>query len=217
MKKNYNIEEEGFKEVRNLLKNLPHISAPHDFDNELKRKLITLQNKRQKKSIFVFPFRRALIPAAAFGLTSIILFFILTGRDDQNINPFFLSPEQKIQSGLNINSSSPIKVNSNDVVINENKTGITTNESQMEKEDISSFENNNSYRQRIKELLVNSDYNNVDRSLKAKPESSSMNNSRGSTVNFNGFNIIQEDDQVIDELRDRMDSIKQYMKENKKK
>ncbi len=61
-------------------------------------------------------------------------------------------------------------------------------------------------------ITSNTDENNVDKSLKARPNDKASENNVGATVNFNGFNIIQDEDQTMDVLRARMDSLKKLNK-----
>lgn len=213
MKNNYDIENEKYAEVRQILQNLPFVKAPENFETELKAKINSLPVAGQKKTIINFYFQRALIPAAAFVLTAIVLFFIVNNKPGEDyINPFNINPPLiSDRSGLS-RLNSPFNVSSNDVILRNENTVRENAPAAVSTNNINA-EANTAYRNRIREFLAEHQGDNVDRSLRALPGSSSIGGSRSSTVNFGGFNIIQEDDKTMDELRARMDSIKRWMRE----
>ena len=66
---------EKFKDVINTLKELPQISAPVDFEINLKRKINTIEPLPLPKRERYYEFSKSLVPA--FGLSAIIFLIFL--------------------------------------------------------------------------------------------------------------------------------------------
>ena len=220
MLKKYN--DEQFKKVINSLKGLPQISAPEDFDINLKMKLNTIEPLPLPKRVRYHQYSRTLVPAISLVAAVFLIFLVISNQNSPELNnPFLKAPTLRAlnESQQNIgNKKDQIKISDNDVVFEEqtavpgsSNLSAQTSNSLNEKNDVSNS------REKFLELITsNSDENNVDKSLSARPGNAVENNGNGSTVNFNGFNITRDEDHVMDVLRARMDSLKKLTKEKNK-
>jgi hypothetical protein len=220
MLKKYN--DEQFKKVINSLKGLPQISAPEDFDINLKRKLNTIEPLPLPKRVRYHQYSRTLVPAFSLVVAVFLFFLVISNQNSPELNnPFLKAPTlralNKNQQDVG-NKKDQIKISDNDVVFEEqpavpgsSNLSAQTSNSLNEKNDVS-----NSRKKFLELITSNSDENNVDKSLSARPGNAIENNGNGSTVNFNGFNITQDEDQVMQALRAKMDSLKKLPKEKNK-
>jgi hypothetical protein len=219
MFKKYNNEQ--FKEVINSLKGLPQVSAPDDFDINLKMKLNTVDPLPIPKRIQYHQYSRTLVPAFSLVAAIFLIFLVISNQNNPDLNNPFLKPPtlrafNESDKEININKGQ-MKISDNDVVFSEHPA--VPRSSNLSAQVNNDVKNNNAVgsSKKFLELITNnSDENNVDKSLSARPGDGSAGYSNGSTVNFNGFNITREEDPVIDALRARMDSLKQLTKEKKK-
>lgn len=236
MTKQYNKEDEEFNKVTNLLKELPHITAPPDFEMNLRRKLNGLNYKQEKAGISRFSLRKALIPVTALGTCAIALLIVFQQKPNPEAeNPFVTAPKLRVEVKNTLPEVSnkdllinPRNVTSNDVVI-ENSTPSQNSVPMRKSETMASEVNrsakpsngniasNNSNRAKTRRFDFNGYENDVDQSLRARPGDYSTNSyyGNGQNVNFGGFNIIQGDGNDVEQLRARMDSIKRWMRENR--
>lgn len=234
MSKQYNKEEE-LNKAANLLKELPHISAPPDFEMNLRRKLNSLNYEQEKAAARkLFPLRKAMIPITAFGTCIIALFIVFHQKQNPEAeNPFMTAPKLRVEvkntlpevsnKNLLIN---PRNVTSNDVVIESSTSSqipaaikrSQTMAADVNKKADTPVGNIASSDRNAKSKRFNFDgyENDVDQSLRARPGDYSSDSyyGNGHNVNFGGFNIIQGDGSDVEQLRARMDSIKRWMKEN---
>jgi hypothetical protein len=219
MFKKYN--DEQFKEVINSLKGLPQISAPDDFDINLKTKLNTIEPLSLPKRVRYHQYSRTLVPAFSLVAAVFLIFLVISNQNSPDLNNPFLKPptlrtfnESKQDIG---NQKGQIKISDNDVVFEEQPAAPGS--SNLSARADNNFKGNNvidSKKRFLQLITTNSDENNVDKSLSARPGNGITDESNGSTVNFNGFNITQDEDQVMQALRAKMDSLKKLPKEKNK-
>ena len=238
MNNQYSNEDNQFQDVSRLLKELPQVKAPPDFELNLRRRINNLNYEAEAKLSKKPSLLKSLIPAAALTSCAIVVFIIFYGRQNPEVeNPFMAAPELRAEinnTTPEVNNSrlliNPRNVTSNDVVIqNEAPSGSPENvqkqkgtvvdesvEVKRNRENIASNVESGE-RTRTRQYNFNGYENDVDKSLRARPEqySSDAYYGRSHNVNFGGFNIIQGEERDIEELRARLDSIKKWMRENR--
>ncbi|HEX2866213.1 MAG TPA: hypothetical protein VHO03_04180 [Ignavibacteriales bacterium] len=234
MTKRYDIEDEKFKSVIKSLKELPHLSAPADFEVNLRRKLNSLEaikEEKSKKTLFAFlpgtfGIRKVLIPAGALAATAVIAFLIFNPKTSEN--PFMTAPQLRSSQALKNAPKenlliSPGEISSTDVVTKKNAAPKALPESGRGRlsapaRDPEQMALNDRLLRRIRELNMqdenSSSSGDIDRSLREKPSpyGAVQYGNGANTVNFEGFNIYQEGDRSLDMLRARMDSIRRMMR-----
>ena len=67
------------EKVTRLLKDLPKINAPSNFETELSRRINQEGQRKEKTSWFDKIFSPKLIPSAALAVTVVIILFLLKG------------------------------------------------------------------------------------------------------------------------------------------
>lgn len=230
MKNYYNNEEDKkFAGVISSLKSLPHVNTPADFEMNLRRRInnLTYDEKKKENQAF-FLFRKTFAPAAALALSVAIVFFFVFDFRSEEDNPFMAAPEVKLEYSSNINTASvknllidPVNITSNDVVLKKQistpQQPVKNKESEVD-ENTTTFAGNASDVPNLKrDLLTANRGQNIDRSLRAKPQQGVRDyGSMSESVSFDGFNIINEDnDRTLYQLKARMDSLKKMMRRNR--
>jgi|WetSurMetagenome_2_1015567.scaffolds.fasta_scaffold335913_2 hypothetical protein len=217
MFKKYN--DENFQNVIKSLKGLPQIFAPDDLEINIKRGLNALEYKPLPKRVLYHQASRTLIPAFGLSVAIFLFFLVISNQNNPDINnPFNKLPALRTvntNKSLTGNQERQMKITENDVVLEERQPDKPVNLFKNE-----SFNEARrtvvDKRSRYIDLITSTtDADNVDKSLKARPNNGMDENNVGSTVNFNGFNIIQDEDQTMAILRARMDSLKKVNKEKK--
>ncbi|MGE5353811.1 MAG: hypothetical protein ACM3P0_17125 [Acidobacteriota bacterium] len=224
MTKRYDIEDENFKGVIKSLKELPKVSAPPDFEMNLRRKLNSLSspNEERRKPFFTFNLRNVLIPAGALAATVVLAFLIIGRQNPEAENPFMSTPSVRTQAqneslkndekqNLLIN---PGEISSTDVVMK--KTAPKAKEEKVNApiKDPGQMAANDRLLRKLRDLNMQEDNGgDIDRSLREKPSpyGSGQYGNGTNTVNFDGFNIYQGDGS-LDQLRARIDSIRRIMR-----
>jgi len=94
------LEENNMNEnISRLLKNLPKINAPSNFEYELSKRINQSEQRKEKVSWFDKIFSPKLIPSAALAVTTVIILFLLKGNVNETEDPFQIMPklrEEKI-------------------------------------------------------------------------------------------------------------------------
>jgi len=223
----YNEEDKNFNVLINTLKSLPQVSAPSDFEMNLQRKLNNLRHaeKHKDKESFFF-FRKSFVPAAALALSVAVVFFMLFDFRTTEENPFMANPELKAEYSSNVNTTSiknllidPINITSNDVVIKKKTSSpqpVVRPKKDVPQETFTGLAGTES-QPNIREFLNSNRGQNVDRSMRAKPQSGgALYNDNSQIVSFDGFNLVNEDnDQTLYQLKARMDSLKKMMRRSR--
>jgi hypothetical protein len=85
-------DDAKYKEVINILKGLPDVNAPKNFETELMRK-IKAGNLEEKLSLWdrIFVPSR-LIPSAALAITAVIVLFVMNINSGEIDNPLLVEP-----------------------------------------------------------------------------------------------------------------------------
>ncbi len=88
------INDENMNEkVTRLLKDLPRINAPSNFESELSRRINQDGQIREKASWFDKIFSPKLVPSAALAVTVVIILFLLKGTVGDVEDPFQIMPK----------------------------------------------------------------------------------------------------------------------------
>ena len=94
------LEDDNMNEkISRLLKDLPKINTPSNFDNELSKRINQSEQRKEKVSWFDKIFSPKLIPSAALAVTTVIILFLLKGNVNEAEDPFQIMPklrEEKI-------------------------------------------------------------------------------------------------------------------------
>lgn len=226
-KSNYNIEDEQFKETIELLKQLPRIGAPPDFEMNLKRKLNSKKYQEKKGFFYYFNLKRPLVPASALAVCAVIAFFMVSKHSELE-NPFTKIPPQRNNAAQTTNQQSndakkknflidPNNISSNDVIIKKepvqkststaSRSGKFNSHATRNSDEVASSDRNVN---RLRNLDFGGFGSNLDKSLRAKPDPNGGDQygNPGENVNFGGFNLVPGQDRELDMLRSRMDSLK---------
>ncbi|NOX18288.1 MAG: hypothetical protein GXO87_08400 [Chlorobi bacterium] len=94
-KNSYHSTEEEYSELRSLLKNLPEIEAPENFEYVLLTKIKNgnFELKTEKKSVSSRWFIWAIGPATAVALSVVLFFFVFDVSSLDQENPFLINPQ----------------------------------------------------------------------------------------------------------------------------
>lgn len=230
MNKNYNMEDEKYRDLIKALKELPRQKARPDFEIDLKRRINALPAQK-KKEFFFAPFftGRRLIPAAAITFGVILLLIFISRDSIEKDNPFMASPPVRNESAEKTAISNkqgllikPENISSTDVV-NEpappaanpvSKPGQYSSKSKSETAQVAASQK---LRRSLRDLNYGNYGSNIDQSLREKPDlnNNGLYDNGGRNVSFDGFNLIPEDDILVRSMRARMDSLKKRMHEVK--
>jgi hypothetical protein len=194
MIKNYNLKTDMENEIVNSLKNLPRVKAPEDFEIKLKHRLNTLPPPVKSKKFFSLKLNRSLIPA--FGLVaSLLLVFSL----------FYFQSITEINKKQNISPASGnadktlVKPENSDVKIDIENKGDFTLEAPDKVNEMPVSGASKESKARLKELISSVRGRNVDQSLSARPESSSIyGDNPTQPVQFHEYNPFMEGERIIE-------------------
>ena len=106
-------DEERYINIINLLKQLPKVTAPPDFESDLMMR-INSGNFKEKYKVhwwdkLFLPSR--LIPAAAFALSIVAVFYFLNFNTGERENPFLAKPKMKLLLKLLVNKNRSCRLN----------------------------------------------------------------------------------------------------------
>lgn len=245
MIKSYNNEDDQkFKNVISSLRGLPRIAAPEDFEADLKRRINLLESspeKIKKKTperwsvIASLPLAKILYPAAIM-VTAVLLFFLLpinTADIQQNQIARRAADSQQVikeDPAAAARSAEALKEHSERQELTDAKPSGTSrplsatgaqasarSTASAEKNNSGEFASSEQLKKRIREFRFMGRENDVDQSLQAKPQSYGPGYQDGTqNVNFQGFDIIRDENPVLDEiLRSRMDSMRRSQQRDK--
>lgn len=82
-----------FEKVTRLLKDLPKINAPSNFENELSKRINQSEQGKEKESWFDKIFSPKLVPSVALALTAGIIFLLLNSQVDEKLKNPQVSPQ----------------------------------------------------------------------------------------------------------------------------
>ena len=128
-------DDNEFEKIKRLLKDLPKVNAPSNFENELSRRINQGEQTKEKESWFDKVFSPKLVPSAALAVTAVIILFLLKGNVSDVEDPFQVMPklreEQNLkQDQLGTGSDKIIAEETNNLSKREKSNGRTSNESE---------------------------------------------------------------------------------------
>src|SRR3989337_128518 len=86
-------DDNEFEKIKRLLKDLPKVNAPSNFENELSKRINQGEQTKEKESWFDKIFLPKLIPSAALAVTAVIILFLLRGNVNDIEDPFQIMPK----------------------------------------------------------------------------------------------------------------------------
>ncbi|MFH1198252.1 MAG: hypothetical protein V1720_21290 [bacterium] len=234
MNKNlYNIEDEKLKNVVDILKQLPQINTPANFEYNLMTKIRNRQfdtHEEKNKSKF---FGWILAPAALV-ISTVVLFFVFSNQNIKNENPLMSEPSLRLDASSN--NSDTIEIEK----YTEETSSVSSNvaESKDSKSDNQPVSPPKTEKYRIvlnpndvvlKEKVAEPPYDDkkavdIDNYIegaaerKAAPTGATLVGENEQYFDFNGFFVRQKKDSTaVDTLKAKMDSIKNALKSDKTK
>jgi len=128
-------DDNEFEKIKRLLKDLPKVNAPSNFENELSKRINQGEQTKENESWFDKVFSPKLVPSAALAVTAVIILFLLKGNVSDVEDPFQVMPklreEQNLkQDQLRTGSDKIIAEETNSLSKREKSNGRTSNESE---------------------------------------------------------------------------------------
>ncbi len=93
----YNEEERQYKDVIEVLKELPRIKAPDNFEYNLMTRITNNNFKTSSLRENQFTLFGFLKPGLAVAATAILIFFVVNYQQSDTENPFFSAPEKRTE------------------------------------------------------------------------------------------------------------------------
>lgn len=132
-------DEKKYEEVIKLLKDLPKVSAPSNFESLLTRRINSNEPLKIKESWFDKIFSPKLIPSAALAVTTVIVLLLLKGNLNEAEDPFQIIP--KLREDFRSESKAPSIDRQKDWAVNESNTPTEdSNLSQISSQESASLE-----------------------------------------------------------------------------
>jgi len=128
-------DDNEFEKIKRLLKDLPKVNAPSNFENELSKRINQGEQTKEKESWFDKVFSPNLVPSAALAVTAVIILFLLKGNTPDVEDPFQIMPKLREeqnhkQDQLGTGSDKIIAEETNNLSKREKSNGQTSNESE---------------------------------------------------------------------------------------
>jgi hypothetical protein len=217
----YNIkDEENYKHVVNLLKELPRVKADDNFEFNLN---VKIQNKNFELNYpekQVFQMWKILLPVGTFAVAAIVFFIFFTTPVENMENPFQIVPKLRTEVMGNLLNSQHYaadrKINKNDVIIKQEVTNIekvknsaflAQNENNLKKDSKNSvfpFNDQNS--------IDLDEINGVINNLPNNDPRITLTSRNAQISPFDGFYLREEvDKKYVEALKARLDSLKNEM------
>lgn len=92
-------EDNNYQKVTRLLKDLPKINAPTNFETELTRRINLSEQRKEREYWFDKIFSPRFVPTVALTATAAIIFLLLSSRSVEAEDPFRIDPplrEEKV-------------------------------------------------------------------------------------------------------------------------
>jgi len=224
----YNYNEDKYKHVVKLLKELPKEHAPDNFEYNLSVKIKNRNFDLNTPDKVQFLPWKIFAPAAGVIAASLLLFLTVFNNSGSIENPFQIQPKLRTEVG-NVSNSSNIagffgkekKVSETDVVIinpEESESAPKTDEVVQSDEELVA----DSEIEQQTFPFENYQSTNLDEVLNKREKSTSIDRraalaGRNNSAYFNGFFIREEvDKKYVEVYKARMDSIKKVMRQNQK-
>ena len=93
-------DDNEFEKIKRLLKDLPKVDAPSNFENELSKRINQGEQTKKKESWFDKVFSPKLVPSAALAVTAVIILFLLKGNVSDVEDPFQVMPKLREEQNL---------------------------------------------------------------------------------------------------------------------
>ncbi len=214
-KNSYHDTEEEYSELRNLLKELPKIEAPENFEFVLLTKIKNgaFELKTEKKSSSSKWFIWTIGPATAVALSVALFFFVFDVSSLDQENPFLIKPQIREEVALTAHASAA-----------EKKSAVNNSEKTAEQKETSSenyyvvVQPNDVVVKEKAPFPFNPQRNvNIDNYVGMPPHSSSgalrTVGAGTSQFDFNGFSIpVRRGTKEFDQIKNRIDSLKNIEK-----
>jgi len=219
-KNNYNVNEEKYQHVIKLLKELPKVKPPDNFEFNL---MLKIQNNNfelnKPEKSFLNPWK-IFIPATAVVAIFLLVIFLNNTEDNQD-NPFQLIPKMRTELSSNFNNSLTL-LNNNNLEKEINNKDVIINKSSINENILNKINNKNSSSTGKTEKEINFPFDiststNIDEILVSKRSETNIDKRASLAGNnnssfFDGFFIREEVDQrYIEEMRARFDSLKKKL------
>ncbi len=224
----YNSKDEDYEHVKKLLKDLPKVNAPDNFEFNLKTKIENKNfglNSNEKKGFNPWAI---FVPASGIIVASLLAFVFFFNNNPESLeNPFKIVPKLRSEISSNLFGSSNFnnifdkseKVNELDVIVKENeKSGLIASEEKSVKKLVKLSVRKKDF------PFENYASTDIDKVLKSKRSENSLGRQvqltgRGSARNyFNGFFMGEEvDKEYVEALKARLDSVKKEIMLQKQK
>lgn len=204
-------DDNKYEKVTKLLKELPKIDAPSNFETELSRRIKQGEQEKEKQSWFDKIFLPKLIPSAALALTAVIIILLLQPQVDETRKHIQVSPqlyEEKIETKNE--SKEEIqkgKVSTTDrQKINSALPEVISNEAKKEGE--------SSIDVLIPNEISTDEEQNVQDKMEAKTSrgKSDQKTITGGEQNFNALRTDEKDRKPIEMLKEKIDTTKDSSK-----
>jgi hypothetical protein len=225
----YNKDEEKFKKIIGLLKELPRENAPDNFEYNLMLKIkngnFEVEDGRRIKLSWV------LTPVSAFAVTAVLLFFFFNPQNTEFENPLMTEPQLRAEAATGGVDTANIKEyfvhESPSYSIGENSAGEVAGDNMEVNQPayrVVLQPNDVVVKERINYPFNQSNNLNLDNFIEngntrtTVPSRSMLVGGAPPQQNFDfdGFRLREEVDQKILEMyRARLDSIKKLMEENR--
>ncbi|RJP62244.1 MAG: hypothetical protein C4539_18705 [Ignavibacteriales bacterium] len=203
MIKNYNLKTNMENKIVNSLKNLPRVTAPEDFEIKLKHRLNTLPPPVKSKKFFNFNLNRSLIPAFGLVASLLLVFSLFYFQSITEIN----EKQNNLPASGDVDKTMVQPEDANVKIEKESKNDFTLEAPDKINEMPVSGASKES-KARLKELISSVRGRNVDQSLSARPESSSIYGENPTQpVQFNEYNPFMESDRVVDKPAAQKDTL----------
>jgi hypothetical protein len=198
--------------VTRLLKDLPRINAPSNFEDELSRRINQSEQGKEKESWFDKIFSPKLIPSAALVVTAVIILFLLKGNVSDVEDPFQIMPrlrEEQIlkQDQLETGSDKILADETNSLSKREKSNDLNLTEWESKKDickgdsnisRVSAFEN--ASMERIS--ITTSNY---------LPDQTII---MGGGLNYKIVQVGEEERKMIEVLREKINTTTEYQRNN---
>lgn len=225
-KRYHNDEDRKYSELIRSLQDLPRVSAPDNFEMNLRRRINNLDARKERTAgLFPFNLRIALIPAAGLVAVVIALFYMLPYMDNQLPQTKQTASKQQVEKTVPKAETPAAKTLPENNIADKTpaskpvtapKTKAPAEQTAKENNDNSGYASNEELRQMLRDFNLSGYGNDVDKSLKAKPNPNGGSyGNESQNVGFDNLNLAPQSDRVLEEMKARMDSIRKKMRGNR--
>jgi len=220
-KSGYNFKDDQFKDVSKILKDLPKVNAPDNFEYNLKVKIDNNNFGLSTGNEKTFSWWKVFVPASGLVAASVFSFFFFSNSSEKLENPFQLQPILRTEISSNILNATGLgnflnesyKINDNDVVVETiTKPEPTTKKNDLVASEVKSY---SLAREKVVLPFDTSNSTDLDAAIGNKnnrrniDRRASLANAGSPNASFNGFYLGQEvDKKYVEAMKARIDSLK---------